>query len=110
VSQISTHVLDTARGAAAAGVPVTLETAAGDGWSPVASGVTDPDGRASALGPESVGAGRYRLTFDTLAYFDSTGQTGFFPQVVIVFDVADDRHCHVPLLLSPFGFSSYRGT
>ena len=55
-------------------------------------------------------AGRYRFVFDTAAYFAATGQVGFYPEVVVVFDVVDDGHYHVPLLLSPFAYSTYRGS
>jgi 5-hydroxyisourate hydrolase len=98
---LSTHVLDTARGVPAAGVPIRLETAE-RGF--VGDGLTDVDGR---LRWEGVGLGRYRLVIDTAAYL---GADAFFPEVSIVFTIADDRHHHVPLLLSPFGYSTYRGS
>jgi 5-hydroxyisourate hydrolase len=104
---ISTHVLDTARGRPAAGVPVVLERAVGDGWDGVGHGETDADGRVRELAPAVV-AGRYRLTFDTAAYL---GEDGFYPRVAVEFRVAEgeDRY-HVPLLLSPYGYSTYRGS
>jgi 5-hydroxyisourate hydrolase len=108
---ISTHVLDTSRGRPAAGVPVVLERQAGDGWEPVGDGRTDGDGRVAELAPPGVGEGRYRLTFDTGAYFEASGQTGFYPQVTVLFAVDDGAgHYHVPLLLNPFGYSTYRGS
>jgi 5-hydroxyisourate hydrolase len=103
---ISTHVLDTSRGRPAEGVPVVLERAAGDGWEPIGRGATDADGRASDLG--SASAGRYRLTFDTGAYL---GEETFYPQVTVEFRVDQgEAHYHVPLLLNPFGYSTYRGS
>jgi 5-hydroxyisourate hydrolase len=103
---ISTHVLDTARGRPAADVPVTLERAGGDGWEPAGDGRTDADGRVRELAP--VQAGRYRLTFDTAAYL---GEEAFYPQVAVEFRVAEgEERYHVPLLLSPYGYSTYRGS
>jgi 5-hydroxyisourate hydrolase len=110
--RISTHVLDTARGRPAAGVPVVLERADGDTWAPLGNSSTDGDGRVRDLVPEGSRptAGRHRLIFDTGAYFRSTGVRGFYPEVSVVFVVEDDGHYHVPLLLSPFGYSTYRGS
>lgn len=111
MSAITTHVLDTARGRPAAGVPLLLEVrSGGSAWTPVSKGVSDSDGRARLL--ETVpGPGTYRLTFDTLAYFTSVGAAGFYPEVQVVFEIADaGSHHHVPLLLSPFGYSTYRGS
>lgn len=110
MSQLTTHVLDTALGRPAAGVPVELAALVDGAWVPVDSGVTDADGRARTLGPEAVQPGRYRFTFDTAAYFASTGQVAFHPEVVVVFEVVDASHYHVPLLLSPFAYSTYRGS
>jgi 5-hydroxyisourate hydrolase len=102
VSAITTHVLDTAKGRPAAGVPVRLERTDGHGWTRVGEGATDADGRAR-LG--DVAPGHHRLTFDT------SGWSAFYPQVVIHFAVAAlEDHYHVPLLLSPFGYSTYRGS
>ena len=102
MSAITTHVLDTARGRPAAGVKVRLE---GEGIT--ADGVTDQDGRCRELGPEEVPAGTYRLVFDTASY----APAGFFPEVTITFTVTDPtQHHHVPLLLSPYGYSTYRGS
>ncbi|MCW2642573.1 MAG: hydroxyisourate hydrolase [Dactylosporangium sp.] len=106
---LSTHVLDTARGEPAAGVPVRLERHDRGVWTPIADGHTDGDGRLRDWVPaESWGAGRYRLVFDTAAYL---GPDAFFPEVLVVFQVsAARRHLHVPLLLSPFGHTTYRGS
>jgi 5-hydroxyisourate hydrolase len=106
---ISTHVLDTARGQPAEGVPVVLERDAG-GWAEVARGVTDGDGRVRELVPGELEDGRYRLTFDTAQYFRTVGDAAFYPEVSVVFIVAGGGHHHVPLLLSPFGYTTYRGS
>ncbi len=104
---ISTHVLDAALGHPAAGVPVALTTP--DGASH--TGVTDADGRVGALTTDPPGPGVHRLTFDTAAYFAATGRTGFHPEVTVAFEVTDDRpHVHVPLLLSPYSYTTYRGS
>jgi len=111
VSGITTHVLDTARGCPAAGVPVILERAVDSRWQPVGRGTTDADGRARDLLLSAPAAGRYRLTFDTNAYFRGVGEAGFYPEVSVTFVVDHgDDHYHVPLLLSPFGYSTYRGS
>ena len=109
---ITTHVLDTARGLPAHGVPIVLERATGDGWELVGRGASDADGRARDLVAEgtALSHGRYRLTFDTGAYFRGRGEAAFYPEVAVVFTVAGDEHHHVPLLLSPFGYSTYRGS
>ncbi|MGW9632263.1 hydroxyisourate hydrolase [Agromyces sp. NPDC055520] len=110
-SQITTHVLDATVGRPAAGVPVELSVHETSGWIIVGAGVTDADGRATALGPESVPTGQYRLRFDTGAYFAARGTDTFYPEVVLHFEVAEaGRHYHVPLLLSPFAYSTYRGS
>lgn len=112
MASISTHVLDTALGRPAAGVPVTLERLDGRDFLLVGSGVTDSDGRNRSLVPEGAFAeGTWRITFDTAAYYATQDVDGFYPQVQIVFIVRDaSEHHHVPLLLSPFGFSTYRGS
>ncbi len=106
MSQVTTHVLDTAAGTPAPGVPVTLEGAEGV----LAAAVTDADGRVGELGPDHLPAGTYRLRFDTAAYARTGGAAAFFPEVVVTFAVDGDAHHHVPLLLSPFGYSTYRGS
>ena len=110
MSGITTHVLDTSRGRPAAGVAVTLEKHDGNYWNFIARGETDHDGRCrTLLGDTPLERGMYRLTFGTGAYFGD-GNT-FFPEVVIVFDVRDaSQHYHVPLLVSPYGYSTYRGS
>jgi 5-hydroxyisourate hydrolase len=105
MSGITTHVLDIARGRPASGIPVRLELRAGNEWREVGRGTTDDDGRLRTLTGPSIDAGTYRITFDTAARSD------FFPEVAIVFEVKDAaQHYHVPLLLSPFGYSTYRGS
>jgi 5-hydroxyisourate hydrolase len=107
MSQISTHILDTSVGRPAPGV--TVELSREDRV--VASGVTDADGRLMELGPERLDAGAYRLRFATGEYFQRTGRETFYPSVSIDFSVGDpEEHFHVPLLISPFGFSTYRGS
>ena len=111
MSRITTHVLDTARGLPAVGVPITLQVRVGDEWKTIGRGKTDADGRARELGHGDIEVGSYRLIFDTAAYFEATDVEGFFPVVQIEFDVRDaGRTHHVPLLLSPFGYSTYRGS
>jgi 5-hydroxyisourate hydrolase len=112
MSEITTHVLDTSLGRPAAGVPVTLEARESmDGWKQVGRGTTDVDGRLRNLAPAPLAAGIYRLTFDTRAYFESRQTPGFYPEVAIVFEVRDAAaKYHVPLLISPYGYSTYRGS
>ena len=113
MSAITTHVLDTARGRPAAGVPVTLEVEAAGGWILLGKGTTNADGRLSDLMPDetSIEAGVYRLIFDTSTYFAGNNVPAFYPQVTVVFKIENtNQHHHVPLLLSPFGYSTYRGS
>ena len=114
MSRITTHVLDTALGRPAAGVPITLERVPRDGEPIVLGrGVTDVDGRLRDLAPPGAAlhTGTYRLTFDTAAYFATQELEGFYPAVSVLFDVHDGvAHYHVPLLLSPYGYSTYRGS
>lgn len=113
MSAITTHVLDTSRGVPAAGVPVVLERQDDSGWRLIGRGETDADGRQRGLMPDAGSAppGVYRLRFDTRAYFEGHAQQTFFPQVTVTFEVPDgEAHHHVPLLLSPFGYTTYRGS
>jgi len=110
---ITTHVLDTSRGGPAAGVEVILEVRQANGWSPIGRGSTDANGRLTTLmGVRPVSTGTYRLTFMTAAYHRDHGISHpFFPDVKVSFTIVDAAsHYHVPLLLSPFGYSTYRGT
>ncbi len=124
MSAISTHVLDIAAGRPAAGMRVRLErvAAAARGAAPageeIAAASTDADGRVVSLGPAAITPGTYRLVFDTGGYLmrqRGDGASGadagvFFPEVTVTFTVADGEHYHVPLLMSPFGYSVYRGS
>jgi 5-hydroxyisourate hydrolase len=123
---LSTHVLDATSGRPAAGVPVRLERRGPDGWSPAGAGQTDADGRlrlaGGADGPEpgtepapgpgpGFAPGVYRITFDTGSYFQARGTASFYPEVTVTFEITGrDEHHHVPLLLSPFAYSTYRGS
>ena len=110
-SHVTTHVLDAIAGTPAVGVGVTLSVSRDDGWLAVASGVTDADGRVASLGPERLGPGIYQVRFDVGAYFERAGRETFYPTVEIAFTLAHpDEHYHVPLLLSPFAYSTYRGS
>jgi 5-hydroxyisourate hydrolase len=114
MSAITTHVLDTALGRPAAGVRVVLER--NDGvheWQLVGHGETDADGRLRSLMPESGSAppGIYRLVFETRGYFNAQGVPSFYPFIIVAFEVVQgEAHHHVPLLVSPFGYSTYRGS
>jgi 5-hydroxyisourate hydrolase len=111
VSPITTHILDVSLGRPAHGVDVTLEQQGADGWNPVGQGATDADGRIRDLLAGALEAGTYRLTFHTGAYFQARGVDGFYPEVAVTFCIrAPGEHYHVPLLLSPFGYSTYRGS
>jgi 5-hydroxyisourate hydrolase len=113
MSGLSTHVLDTAAGRPAAGVPVRLEVERAGSWHEVARASTNADGRVAPLLPAGtpLEAANYRLTFDTAAYFATRNTACFYPQVTVVFEVRDaTQHHHVPLLLAPFGYSTYRGS
>ncbi|MFC7341779.1 hydroxyisourate hydrolase [Saccharopolyspora griseoalba] len=108
MSAVTTHVLDAARGKPAEGIAVRLETAGG---TELAQGVTNADGRIGDLGPDHLDAGDYRLTFATGEYFAAQRVDTFYPEVSITFRIADPaQHHHVPLLLSPFAYSTYRGS
>ena len=110
---ITTHVLDIARGEPAAGVTVILEMRQASDWNPVGRGTTNANGRLTTLTEGlSLAPGIYRLTFDIGTYHHDQGiAKPFFPEVKIAFNVRDTgEHYHVPLLLSPYGYSTYRGT
>ena len=112
MSGITTHILDIARGRPAAGVAVSLARRSGDGWAELAATRSDTNGRVANLLPGDVqsAAGTYRLRFDTGAYFAALGVSPFHPFVEIVFEIRDAEQYHVPLLVSPFGYTTYRGT
>ena len=113
MSAITTHILDISTGFPARGVPVVLERQTETGWEIIGTGVTDDDGRLKDLlnAGDGFRIGNHRLTFDTGAYFKKQQIEGFYPQVTVAFTVRDTaQHYHVPLLLSPFGYSTYRGS
>ena len=109
---ITTHVLDTSLGRPGSSIAVELERVEAGVWHLVGGGITDSDGRLRTLTPEGpVQPGIYRIRFQTGAYFEALQTKGFFPVVEIQFSVVDGgQHYHVPLLLSPYGFSTYRGS
>jgi 5-hydroxyisourate hydrolase len=110
-SRVTTHVLDAVSGRPAVGVAAVLEQGTGGTWSGVATGRTDEDGRITDLGPVDLEPGTYRVTFDTGAYFAGAGLASFYPEVSVAFRLDDpEAHYHVPLLLSPYAFSTYRGS
>jgi 5-hydroxyisourate hydrolase len=114
MSAITTHILDTSTGRPVAGVDVVLEVQRSPGeWAPVGRGTTDAYGRLRTLMPAGtpLEPATYRLVFHTKPYFQRSDTTTFYPHVVVVFDVGGgEAHYHVPLLLSPFGYSTYRGS
>ncbi|MEM9883320.1 MAG: hydroxyisourate hydrolase [Planctomycetota bacterium] len=111
-SPITTHVLDTARGTPAVGLRVVLERKTDAGYAEVGRGTTDADGRiGDLLTPDKFRPGVYLLHFDTGQYFESTKRETFYPEAAVLFRVKEgDQHLHVPLLVSPFGYSTYRGS
>jgi len=113
MSQITTHILDTTRGLPASNVPIALYVQQGSDWQKLGGGVTNQDGRLAGLLADDVKlpAGVYRMHFETKAYFTANQETGFYPYVDIVFELnADGDHYHVPLLLTAYGYSTYRGS
>ncbi len=112
MSPITTHILDTAVGKPAAGVYVTLERIEGEVSVAIGTGTTDDDGRIKTLLEENaLTAGTYQLTFFVGEYLAAAGRETFYPRVPVIFEVKNpDEHYHVPLLLNPFGYSTYRGS
>lgn len=107
-SHVTTHVLDAVGGTPAVGLTTRLETLAGE---VLGTGTTDADGRIASLGPEALAPGPYRVVFDTGAWFAAAGRATFYPEVAVAFTIDDPaQHFHVPVLLSPFSFSTYRGS
>lgn len=112
-SPITTHVLDTALGKPAAGVPISLAYEQPNGFVELAAGVTNDDGRIADLLPAGhvLAPGRYRMRFELSAYARTTGQGCFYPYAEVVFELAGPgEHYHIPLLWSPYGYSTYRGS
>lgn len=112
MSQLTTHILDTSKGKPAAGISVILFQQENDSWKQIASGITNEDGRISGLIKTDaiLVTGNYKIKFETKAYFDKQGIQSFYPFVEISFTITDNEHYHVPLLLNPFGYSTYRGS
>ena len=112
MSAITTHVLDTSRGRPATDLKIELHIKSGEDWNFVGAGITDANGRCSALLGEALfAAGTYRLTFHAGAYFEAQHVETFYSDIPVIFEVRDARaHHHVPLLISPFGYSTYRGS
>ena len=113
MSAITTHILDVSKGRPASGVPVVLEYEQGGEWKEIGRGQTDEDGRLKDLLPAEFDlmAGTYRLIFDTSHYFSAQRTESFYPSVMVTFIVREAaQHYHVPLLLSPYGYSTYRGS
>lgn len=113
MSQITTHVLDTTRGKPAQNLPITLFAQTHDGWQEMATDVTNADGRIAGLLADDLvlSAGVYRMHFATKAYFAANNEHGFYPYVDIVFELdGSNSHYHIPLLLTAFGYSTYRGS
>jgi 5-hydroxyisourate hydrolase len=112
MSGITTHVLDTARGRPASGMRVVLEAHGDGGWTAVGEGQTDADGRVPGLAPDgAVRRGVHRLTFFTGDWFAAEHLQGFYPLVTVVCEIDDPAaHYHVPLLISPYGYATYRGS
>ena len=110
---LSVHVLNLENGLPSPGVNVTLEKHVDNGWQPLAQGVTNEQGRIGELFPAKLAfeAGEYRVVFKTGEYFKKTGRETFFPEIPVIFEVKNaEQHYHIPLLLSPYGFSTYRGS
>ena len=112
MSQITTHILDTACGKPAADVPLRLMQKTKNTWKTLAEGVTNADGRVSDLLPKDtiLPQGIYKIVFEIEGYFKKSDIVPFYPAVEIQFYVRDSAHYHIPLLLSPFGFTTYRGS
>ena len=107
---LSTHVLDTMHGSPGAAVDVKLSRRVSEDWIRVGAGVTDADGRIRELGPARLDAGEYRLEFATGAYFEKFDVKAFFPVVMVFFELEKPvDHLHVPVLLSPYGYTTYKG-
>src|SRR5262245_53175946 len=114
MSKVTSHILDTTVGRPASGISVLLEhESAQQGWVPVGDAVSNPDGRVGNLVPAglTLRIGRYRLLFDTGPYYAEKNLQAFFPQVCVIFHVHDpEQHYHLPLLISRYSFTTYRGT
>ena len=112
MSQITTHVLDTSTGQPAEGIDIVLSEGDGEQWKEIARGTTDSEGRIGDLleTDRSLDPGPYRMVFRTKEYFDRKSIETFYPEVTIDFNTFDREHYHIPLLLNPFGYTTYRGS
>lgn len=113
MKQITTHVLDTALGRPAEGIKILLQKPmANDQWEDIVTGITNVDGRVPDFmrDDQNIEPGIYRMLFETKAYFEKLNKQGFYPEVPVIFEIRDAAHYHIPLLLSPFGYSTYRGS
>lgn len=112
VSQITTHILDTSLGKPANDITIKLQHQKGEHWKTFSQGVTNADGRIADLLPPAkiLDAGNYKMVFETGKYFAAHDTPNFYPLVEVIFSIHDDQHYHVPLLLNPFGYSTYRGS
>tara|TARA_B100000497_G_C7615794_1_gene369836 strand:- start:451 stop:792 length:342 start_codon:yes stop_codon:yes gene_type:complete len=113
MSQITTHILDTMTGKPAEGITIMLEELdENNNWSELASGITNTDGRISDLLKDNqvLEEGVHRMLFQTKAYFENQNLKSFYPEIPIIFEITDESHYHIPLLLSPYGYSTYRGS
>jgi 5-hydroxyisourate hydrolase len=112
MSQLTTHILDTSKGKPAAGVSVVLFQQENDNWTEISSGITNDDGRIPDLLKKDalLNPGNYKLRFETKTYFYREDIQSFYPFIEIVFSIKDSEHYHIPLLLNPFGYSTYRGS
>jgi len=111
--KITTHILDTSTGKPASGISVTLFFQNDkSGWNEIASGVTNSDGRIPDILQEEkiLETGIYKITFQTKKYFEEKKTKSFYPFIEIIFEISNEEHYHIPLLLSPFGYSTYRGS
>ncbi len=112
MSQLTTHILDTTKGKPASGVTITLYQNQSNNWQQIAQGVTNADGRIPDLLDQDVQLqfGAYKIKFETAEYFGQQSIQTFYPFVEIVFSITTNEHYHVPLLLNPYGYSTYRGS
>ena len=112
MSQLTTHILDTTKGRPAGGITIILYHGENDEWTELARGITNADGRiTNLLGKEAkLEHCIHKMRFETKDYFDKNQVVTFYPYVEIVFDVTSEEHYHIPLLLNPFGYSTYRGS
>jgi 5-hydroxyisourate hydrolase len=112
MSQLTTHILDTTKGKPAEGVTIILFQGGNDEWTEMTRGITNSDGRIKNLlkTDDALQPGIYKMRFETKDYFDKTSTATFYPYVEIIFDIQTNEHYHIPLLLNPFGYSTYRGS